>query len=195
MAKKPTPAPGKPAAEKVPPAADAAAKTTNTQGAGTVAEKSAAVLGGATGDGERGPPAGGGGASGDASSSNDQTPALSLVANQLRVFAEASSLFFREAGELIAVALTADAAERRLALLALERVNEDLPISLAALREPAGDDEYDDGFTEIEARSRDGKPFRRAGQVFGADFATYLVTEDELARIRADRGIVLKALA
>lgn len=187
MAKKPTPAAEKSAAPKAPPSADAAATGTHTQSAGAAS----AAPGGATGEGDPSP-AGGGGASGDASSSNDQTPAISLVANQLRVFAEASSLFFREAGELIAVALTADAAERRLALLALERVNEDLRISLAALREPADDDEAD--VVEIQARSRDGKPFRRAGHVFGADFATYLVSEDALARIRADRGIVLKAL-
>lgn len=184
MAKKPTPAAGKPAASTVPPAADAAAGATNTQGAGAVAEKSAAVLGGATGDGERAPLAGGGGASGDASSPND-------LADAIRAFGDAASALFQAHAVLLIVGEAAGDDGRRLALAAGERINQDLPLNLHRLRDKAV--EMPLGLTEIEAKSRDGKPFRRAGHVFGADFATYLVTEDALARILADRGIVLKA--
>lgn len=184
MAKRPTPAAEKPAAPTAPPSADAAATATNTQGAGADAERSAAAPGGATGEGDASP-AGGGGASGDASSSND----LAVLIDEVRV---ACATFLIGVLALKDAALAGSDGDVAQALAAIQELNLDLPIGVSALRDRLAAAEGD--LVEIQARSRDGKPFRRAGHVFGADFTTYLVSEDALARIRADRGIVLKAL-
>ena len=46
----------------------------------------------------------------------------------------------------------------------------------------------------IEARSRDGKPFRRAGHLFTDAFKSFSVTPDQFELIRADAGILVKAV-
>lgn len=46
---------------------------------------------------------------------------------------------------------------------------------------------------EITVRSRDGKPFRRAGFAFGADWRTVQATPDQVMAIKADPGLQLKA--
>ncbi|MFN3582610.1 hypothetical protein [Phenylobacterium sp.] len=50
----------------------------------------------------------------------------------------------------------------------------------------------DPELVEVEVRSRDGKPFRRAGLAFSGAFQPYRVTPAQLAAIQADPGLVLK---
>jgi hypothetical protein len=87
-------------------------------------------------------------------------------------------------------ALSGAAEDAAVALDAISELNADLPLGVSALRLKL---EASDGeLVAIEGKSRDGKPFRRAGHVFGADFQSYLVSRDALERIRADHGIVTR---
>lgn len=49
-----------------------------------------------------------------------------------------------------------------------------------------------EGLVEVTAKSRDGKPYRRAGHVWTADFQTLPVAADLVLRIRQDPGLLVK---
>lgn len=198
MAKKPTRVAAKPAAEEAP--ATAAATQSPSGGAASAAPEPAAGASAqgdqaATGEDKEASLAGGGAPGG--APSNDAAVGDVLSA-RIRAFGEAAEALFAAHADLVAFAVAEAGAEgRRLALLVGERINQDLPLSLHRLREPSDLDASagEGDLVEISAKSRDGKPFRRAGHLFGPDFETYRVTVEAEKRIRADAGIVVKALA
>jgi len=103
--------------------------------------------------------------------------------------------FVLAVGDLTDLAVAASPEDAAQALTRMTSLGESLAVdfNLAAMRLAERKELATGDLVELEVRSRDGKPFRRAGFLFGDAYQTVHATPAQAEAIRADRGCQVKA--